>query len=81
MTSQEEARKDFETRRRAARAPLFAGIFPPKHVPTWGELADAAETLRVEGALRASSETLIGAAAREARLEVRRARRKRDASS
>lgn len=71
-----DAERDLESRRRAAALPLFAGIFPADHVPTWHELADQAERLRLEGATSSSAETLLGAAAREARLERRRATRK-----
>lgn len=68
--------RDLEQRRRAAAAPMFAGLFVDR-VPTWNELADHAERLRLEGATRASTETLLGAAAREARLEARLARKGR----
>jgi len=71
-----DPQEDLESRRRAAAAPLFFGCFPPGHVPTWAELADQAERLRLEGATAQSAETLLGAAAREARLERRRAARK-----
>lgn len=74
---QREARRDLEARRRAAAQPLFFGCFPPGHVPTWRELADSAERLRLEGLTRESVETIMGAAARSARQELRRARRSR----
>lgn len=45
MTTDE---RDLEARRHAAAAPLFSGIFRPGSAPTWAELADAAERLRLE---------------------------------
>jgi hypothetical protein len=71
-----DVERDLESRRHAASLPLFAGCFAVGHVPTWLELADAVERLRLEGATSSSAETLMGAAAREARLERRRAAKK-----
>lgn len=58
--------RDLEARRRLAAQPLFARVFPPGSVPTWAELADAAERLRLEGEGSLSAETMLAAARLEA---------------
>jgi len=43
---------------------MFAGLFAPGVAPSWKDLADAAERLRLEGERRLSTEGVLGAAAR-----------------
>jgi hypothetical protein len=54
--------RDREARTRLAAQPLFARVFAPGSVPTWSELADAAERLRLEGEGSLSAETMLAAA-------------------
>lgn len=55
------AREDRAARARMMRAPLFAGIFARdrQRPPSWAELAEQVDVLRLEHETRASGSTLI----------------------